>query len=78
VFDAVSKGSVQAAHTTTGFAAGKIPHMIFFSSVPFGPKVNEYVAWIQRGGGYQLKLAAASVAYDAEGWWPEFKAFIRR
>jgi hypothetical protein len=44
--------------------------------VPFGPKV--YVAWIQRGGGYQLKLAAASVAYDAEGWRPEFKAFIRR
>ena len=37
VFDAVSKGSVQAAYTTTGFAAGKIPHMIFFASVPFGP-----------------------------------------
>ena len=54
VFDAVSKGSVQAAYTTTGFAAGKIPHMIFFSSVPFGPNVNEYVAWIQHGGGYQL------------------------
>ena len=54
VFDAVSKGSVQAAYTTTGFAAGKIPHMIFFASVPFGPNVNEYVAWIQHGGGYQL------------------------
>src|SRR5262245_6319030 len=54
VFDAVSKGSIQAAYTTTGFAAGKIPHMIFFASVPFGPNVNEYVAWIQHGGGYQL------------------------
>ena len=28
--------------------------MIFFASVPFGPNVNEYVAWIQHGGGYQL------------------------
>jgi TRAP-type mannitol/chloroaromatic compound transport system substrate-binding protein len=54
VFDAVSKGSVQASYTTTGFAAGRIPHLIFFASVPFGPNVNEYVAWIQHGGGYQL------------------------
>ena len=54
VFDAVSKGSVQASYTTTGFAAGRIPHMIFFASVPFGPGVNEYVAWIQHGGGYAL------------------------
>jgi TRAP-type mannitol/chloroaromatic compound transport system substrate-binding protein len=54
VFDAVSKGSVDASYTTTGFAAGRIPHMIFFASVPFGPNVNEYVAWIQHGGGYQL------------------------
>jgi TRAP-type mannitol/chloroaromatic compound transport system substrate-binding protein len=54
VFDAVSKGSVQASYTSTGFHAGRVPHLIFFSSVPFGPNVNEYVAWIQHGGGYQL------------------------
>ena len=46
VFDAVSKGSVQASYTSTGFHAGRVPHLIFFSSVPFGPNVNEYVAWI--------------------------------
>jgi TRAP-type mannitol/chloroaromatic compound transport system substrate-binding protein len=54
VFDAVSKGSIQAAYTSTGFHAGKVPHLIFFSSVPFGPNVNEYLAWIQHGGGYEL------------------------
>jgi TRAP-type mannitol/chloroaromatic compound transport system substrate-binding protein len=54
VFDAVSKGSIQASYTSTGFHAGRVPHMIFFSSVPFGPGVNEYVAWIQAGGGREL------------------------
>ena len=54
VFDAVSKGSVQASYTSTGFHAGRVPHLIFFASVPFGPGVNEYVAWIQHGGGYEL------------------------
>ena len=54
VFDAISKGSVQASYTSTGFHAGRVPHLIFFSSVPFGPNVNEYVAWIQHGGGYEL------------------------
>lgn len=54
VFDAVSKGSVDASYTTTGFHAGRVPHMIFFASVPFGPNVNEYIAWIQHGGGYEI------------------------
>jgi TRAP-type mannitol/chloroaromatic compound transport system substrate-binding protein len=53
VFDAVSKGSVEASYTSTGFHAGRVPHMIFFASVPFGPNVNEYVGWLQAGG-YEL------------------------
>ena len=54
VFDAVSAGSVDASYTTTGFHAGKVPHLIFFASVPFGPNVNEYLAWIEGGGGKEL------------------------
>jgi TRAP-type mannitol/chloroaromatic compound transport system substrate-binding protein len=54
VFDAVSKGSVEASYTSTGFHAGRVPHMIFFASVPFGPNVNEYMAWVMGGGGYEL------------------------
>lgn len=54
VFDAVSKGSVEMSYSSPGFHAGRIPHLVFFASVPFGPNVNEYVAWIQHGGGYEL------------------------
>jgi TRAP-type mannitol/chloroaromatic compound transport system substrate-binding protein len=50
VFDAVSAGSVDASYTSPGFAAGKIPHMVFFGSVPFGPNVNEYFGWLHAEG----------------------------
>jgi len=82
VFDAVSKGSVQASYTSTGFHAGRVPHQIFFSSVPFGPNVNEYLAWIQHGGGYELYDAAYGehnikglqcgiVVAESSGWFRE-------
>jgi TRAP-type mannitol/chloroaromatic compound transport system substrate-binding protein len=50
VFDAVSTGSVDASYTSPGFHQGKVPHLIFFAAVPFGPNVNEYLAWIQSSG----------------------------
>lgn len=50
VFDAVAAGSVDAAYSSPGFHQGKVPHLIFFAAVPFGPNVNEYLAWIQEGG----------------------------
>ena len=55
VFDAVSQGSVDMSYTTSGFHAGKFPAAVIFSSVPFGPSVNEYVAWMKFGGGEDLK-----------------------
>ena len=58
VFEAVSKGAVDISYTTPGFHAGRFPHLQFFSSVPFGPNVNEYFAWLQEGGGREI--------YDAE------------
>jgi TRAP-type mannitol/chloroaromatic compound transport system substrate-binding protein len=54
VFDAVSTGSIDASYTSPGFHQGKVPHLIFFGSVPFGPGVEEYMAWIQAGGGYEI------------------------
>ncbi|MGI9336065.1 MAG: TRAP transporter substrate-binding protein [Gammaproteobacteria bacterium] len=54
VFEAVSKGSVDVSYTTPGFHAGRFPHLQFFSSVPFGPNVNEYFAWLQEGGGREI------------------------
>ena len=54
VFDAVSTGAIDASYTTPGFHAGKFPAGAFFASVPFGPGVNEYVAWMRFGGGNEL------------------------
>jgi len=54
VFDAVSTGSIDASYTSPGFHQGKVPHLIFYAAVPFGPNVNEYMAWIQAGGGYEI------------------------
>jgi TRAP-type mannitol/chloroaromatic compound transport system substrate-binding protein len=53
-FDAVGKGSVEMAYTSPGFHAGRVPQLIFFASVPFGPNVNEYLAWIHSGGGKEI------------------------
>jgi TRAP-type mannitol/chloroaromatic compound transport system substrate-binding protein len=54
MFDALSEGSIDAAYTSAGIQVGRVPHLIFFASVPFGPNVNEYVSWIQHGGGYDF------------------------
>ncbi len=44
-FDAASKGSVEACWTTPGFHAGKYPALAFFTTVPFGPQIGEFMAW---------------------------------
>jgi TRAP-type mannitol/chloroaromatic compound transport system substrate-binding protein len=54
-FDAVSQGSVDVAWTASSFWSGKDTAFNFFSSVPFGPGVGEYLAWLQRGEGKALK-----------------------
>jgi len=54
IFDAVSSGSVDAGWTTAGYWAGKIPAAQFFTAVPFGPEVKEYLAWLYQGGGEEL------------------------
>ena len=55
VFDSVSEGAIDMSYTTAGFHAGKFPAAAIFSSLPFGPSVNEYTAWMQAGGGNELK-----------------------
>lgn len=54
MFDAVSKGSIDAAWSPPGYWAGKIKVAPLFSAVPFGPSVGEYLAWIYHGGGQEL------------------------
>jgi len=53
--DAASKGSVDACYTTPGYHAGKIPAVQFFTTVPFGPQIGEFLAWKWFGGGDELR-----------------------
>jgi len=79
VFDAVSKGSVEAGWATPGYWIGKIPAASLFSSVPFGMKTDEMLAWYKHGGGkqsfenlyaeYNIKpLVCAILPPEGAGW----------
>ena len=54
-FDAVSAGSLEAAWNSAGYWAGKEPSAAFYTAVPFGPQVAEFLAWMYHGGGYELQ-----------------------
>ena len=54
-FDAVSKGSVEAAWTTPGYHTGKYPGLAFMTTVPFGPQIGEFLAWKWFGGGNAIR-----------------------
>jgi TRAP-type mannitol/chloroaromatic compound transport system substrate-binding protein len=78
-YDAVGQGSVDAGWGAAGFYVAKNPAYAFFSSVPFGPGVGEYVAWMVHGGGSQLhnellakdnikSLICGILPPEASGW----------
>jgi TRAP-type mannitol/chloroaromatic compound transport system substrate-binding protein len=78
-FDAVSKGSVESCWTTPGYHTGKYPALAFFTAVPFGPQVGEYLAWKWFGGGNELRneiyakhnlyaLDCFAIAPETSGW----------
>ena len=86
MWDAVKQGSLDVAFTTPGYHAGKIPAVSFFSAVPFGPGVLEYTAWMDYGGGQELKdriygkhdlmsLKCLIIAPETSGW---FRTRIER
>ena len=54
-FDAVSKGSIESCWTTPGYHVGKYPAMSFFTTVPFGPNIGEFTAWLWFPSGDQQK-----------------------
>lgn len=70
ILDAVSSGKVDAGYSAAGFWAGKMPAAPLFSSVPFGPELNTYLAWMKEGNGlkYYQKM------YDDAGY--NVKVFI--
>ncbi len=79
VFDAVSTGAIQAAWSTPGYWAGKVPSLQLFAAVPFGPRAGEYMAWYYFGGGKEMfeeiyhknnihSIMCGLIAPEASGW----------
>ncbi|MCY0146828.1 TRAP transporter substrate-binding protein [Hoeflea sp. G2-23] len=55
IFDAVGEGAIDAGYAGTGFFVSREPALAFFDSIPFGPGLSEYIAWIKDGGGAELR-----------------------
>jgi TRAP-type mannitol/chloroaromatic compound transport system substrate-binding protein len=53
-FDAVGSGAAEAAWSSPGYWAEKVPALQVFAAVPFGPEAGEYLAWMKYGGGNEL------------------------
>lgn len=50
VFDSVSNGQVEMAHTASLFWGGKLPVAPVFTTLPFGPDPLEHMAWLGQNG----------------------------
>jgi TRAP-type mannitol/chloroaromatic compound transport system substrate-binding protein len=53
-FDAVASGAIDAAWATPGFWTGKDIAFAIYSTVPFGPGLGEFLAWMKEGDGEKL------------------------
>ena len=76
---ATSQGSVDAAWSNGGFFASTDSAFNMFASVPFGPGIPEYIAWMYHGGGLTLSrelfgkhgihnIPCAIIPPEASGW----------
>jgi TRAP-type mannitol/chloroaromatic compound transport system substrate-binding protein len=81
-FDAVSKGSVESCWTTPGYHTGKYPALAFFTTVPFGPQLGEFMAWKWFGGGNELRDEIYAkhnlIALDSFAIGPETSGWFRK
>ena len=78
-FDAVANGSIDAGYTAGTFWAGKDIAFNMYSSIPFGPATDEFLAWMMYGGGvelqdelyalYNLKSVLCGVVTPEAGGW---------
>ena len=81
-FDAVSYGAIEAAWSTSGYWAGKVPALQLFTAPPFGPTTPEYLAWYNHGGGRELfeeiyarhnihGIICGMIPPESSGWFKE-------
>jgi TRAP-type mannitol/chloroaromatic compound transport system substrate-binding protein len=81
-FDPVSKGSIESCWTTPGYHTGKYPALAFFTTVPFGPQIGEFLAWKWFGGGNELRNEIYAqhnlIAFDCFAIGPETSGWFRK
>ncbi|MFT6977260.1 MAG: TRAP-type mannitol/chloroaromatic compound transport system substrate-binding protein [Shewanella psychromarinicola] len=79
VFDAVSNGTIEMAHSAAYYWKEKAPAAQFFSSIPFGLTAQQMNAWLHYGGGMELweevyqpfgilPLAGGNTGMQMGGW----------
>ncbi|MDH5773215.1 MAG: TRAP transporter substrate-binding protein [Rhodospirillaceae bacterium] len=78
-FRAVQSGTLEAAFSSPGQWSDEIPALQLFSSIPFGPSIDEYLAWYYFGEGEQIfqsllqkkgihALVCGAIPTEASGW----------
>lgn len=78
-FRAIQSGTLDAAFSSPGQWASEIPALQLFSSIPFGPSVDEYLAWYYFGGGEEIfqsllrekgihAIVCGAIPVEASGW----------
>ena len=82
-FDAASKGSVESCWTTPGYHTGKLGSGVaFFTAVPFGPQIGEFLAWKWFGGGNDVRAEAYAKhglgAFDSFCIGPETSGWFKK
>ncbi len=75
---AVKSGAVEAAFASPGLWAAENPVLHLFSGIPFGPPIQEYLAWLHADGGALLAeafdklgvhaLICGLLAPEGSGW----------
>ncbi len=80
-FDSVSKGAIESCWTTPGYHIGKYPALSFFTTVPFGPQIGEFMAWKMFGGGNELRdeiyVKHDLISFDSFAIGPETSGWFR-
>ncbi|CAM3532346.1 TRAP transporter substrate-binding protein [Halomonas casei] len=82
IMENVGNGSLDAGWSAASYWAGQIPAAALFQSIPFGPDVPKYLAWLYGGDGLELwealyeshnvvPIPCGSMISEAGGWFSE-------
>lgn len=82
ILENVGSGALDVGWSAASYWEGQMPGSALFQSIPFGPDVPEYFAWLYGGGGLELwrelyepynvvPVPCGSMAAEATGWFSD-------